>query len=307
MARTVRRSAVEWKDRRFAIAAASPAVVTIAALFIYPLAYAFVLSLYQLNDKRPAATRMVGLDNYVQLLQDDTFRAALWRTGVFCFFTVFGGVALAVGLGVLLNQKFRGRTLARVLLLVPWAIPPVVNGILWKLIFDGSYGVANTVLMTLGITDHRIQWLAVPDLTMGVLIFAEVWKLTPFLTLMVIASLQSIPANIYRAASIDGAGSWQRFWRMTLPNLRTTIMFLLIVQSMWSIKVFDSIYVLTGGSGGPANATTTLNFQAYLTTFSYLDRGYGAAMSIAIMVIVAVVTAFWVLLLGRRNRKEAAR
>ncbi|GGL43668.1 sugar ABC transporter permease [Phycicoccus endophyticus] len=300
------RSAIERGDRRFALLAATPAALTIAALFVYPLGYAVVLSLYELNDKRPAATRVVGLANYLQLLGDEKFLASLARTGVFCLFTVFGGVALAVGLGVLLNQPFRGRLAARVLLLVPWAVPPVVNGIMWKLVFDGSYGVANSVLMTLGIVDHRVQWLAVPDLTMGVLVFAELWKLTPFLTLMVIASLQSIPASMYRAASIDGAGSWQRFWRMTVPNLRGTIMFLLIVQSMWSIKVFDSIYVLTGGSGGPAGATTTVNFLAYLTTFSYLDRGYGAAMSIAIMVLVAVVTAFWVLVLGRRG-KEASR
>ncbi|MBR7742474.1 sugar ABC transporter permease [Phycicoccus sp. BSK3Z-2] len=296
-------SAVERKDRRFAIFAATPAGLTIAALFLYPLVYAFVLSLYELNDKRPEATRVVGLANYVRLLGDDAFLASLARTGVFCLFTVFGGVAFAVGMGVLLNQRFRGRAVARVLLLVPWAVPPVVNGIMWKLIFDGTYGVANSILMTLGIVDRPVQWLAVPDLTLGVLIFAEVWKLTPFLALMTIASLQSIPANIYRAASIDGAGSWQRFWRMTLPNLRGTIMFLLIVQSMWSIKVFDSIYVLTGGSGGPAGATTTVNFLAYLTTFSYLDRGYGASMSIAIMVIVILVAAFWVLLLGRRDKE----
>jgi ABC transporter, permease protein len=108
---------------------------------------------------------------------------------------------------------------------------------------------------------------------------------------------------MYRAATIDGASSWQQFWRILLPNMRGTIMFLLIVQSMWSIKVFDSIYVLTGGSGGPAEATTTVNFLAYLTTFSYLDRGYGAAMSLAIMVVVTLVAMFWVLVLGRKGKE----
>lgn len=296
-------SAADRQDRRFALVAAAPAVLTIAALFVYPMLYAVVLSTYRLNDKTPAATSFLGLGNYAHLLGDAAFHGALWRTFVFCVFTVFGGVAFAIGIAALLNAHFRGRTVVRVLLLVPWAVPPVVNGIMWKLIFDGSYGVANAALMGLGLSQDRIQWLATPNLAMGVLIVAELWKLTPFLALMALASMQSIPSNMYRAATIDGAGTWQKFWRLTLPNMRGTVMFLLIVQSMWSIKVFDSIYVLTGGSGGPAEATTTINFLAYLTTFSYLDRGYGAAMSLTIMAIVCLVAAFWVLVLGRRDKE----
>jgi len=298
-------TAGERGDRRFAVLAASPAVLTIGALFIYPLLYAVMLSLYQMNDKMPGSTQFVGLWNYAQLAADGNFREAMVRTFVFSLFTVFGGVALAVGIARLLQHPFRGRNIARVLLLVPWAVPPVVNGIMWKLVFDGTYGVANAALTGIGIIDGPIQWLADPQLIMGVLIFSEVWKLTPFLALMTIASMQAIPSNIYRAAAIDGAGGWAQFWKVTLPNLRGTLMFLFIVQSMWSIKVFDTIYVLTGGSGGPAEATTTVNFLAYLTTFSYLDRGYGAAMSISIMGLVIVVTIFWILVLGRRKDKAS--
>lgn len=298
-------TAGERGDRRFAVLAASPAVLTIGALFLYPLLYAVMLSLYQMNDKMPGSTQFVGLWNYAQLAGDGNFREAMGRTFVFSLFTVFGGVALAVGIARLLQHPFRGRNLARVLLLVPWAVPPVVNGIMWKLVFDGTYGVANAALTGIGIIDGPIQWLADPQLVMGVLIFSEVWKLTPFLALMTIASMQAIPSNIYRAAAIDGAGGWAQFWKVTLPNLRGTLMFLFIVQSMWSIKVFDTIYVLTGGSGGPAEATTTINFLAYLTTFSYLDRGYGAAMSITIMGLVIVVTIFWILVLGRRKEKAS--
>lgn len=298
-------TAGERGDRRFAVLAASPAVLTIGALFIYPLLYAVMLSLYQMTDKMPGDTQFVGLWNYAQLATDGNFREATVRTFVFSLFTVFGGVALAVGIARLLQHPFRGRNIARVLLLVPWAVPPVVNGIMWKLVFDGTYGVANAALTGIGIVDGPVQWLADPQLIMGVLIFSEVWKLTPFLALMTIASMQAIPSNIYRAAAIDGAGGWAQFWRVTLPNLRGTLMFLFIVQSMWSIKVFDTIYVLTGGSGGPAEATTTINFLAYLTTFSYLDRGYGAAMSITIMGLVIVVTIFWILVLGRRKDKTS--
>lgn len=270
------------------------------------MAYAVYMSTYDWNDKVGTVHPFVGAGNYVQLFGDAQFHAALARTAIFAAFTVLGGVALAIGIASLLNKDFRGRTAVRVLLLVPWAVPPVVNGIMWKLIFDGSSGILNSILMGIGLTDHKVQWLANPQMAMGVLIFAELWKLLPFLCLLMLAGMQSIPSNIYRAAQVDGARAWQRFVRMTLPNLRGPIMFALVVQSMWSLKVFDTIYVLTGGSGGPAEGTTTINFLAYLITFSNLDRGYGASLAVTTMILVILVTLFWVLLLGRRDSPEAS-
>jgi ABC-type sugar transport system permease subunit len=295
------------RDLRFGITLAVPAAAIVVALLGYPMVYAVYMSTYNWNDKIGSVHPFIGAGNYVQLLGDGQFHAALGRTAVFAVFTVLGGVALAIAIASLLNREFRGRTAARVLLLVPWAVPPVVNGIMWKLIFDGSSGVLNSILMGLGLTDHKVQWLADPQLAMGVLIFAELWKLLPFLCLLMLAGMQGIPGSIYRAAQIDGARGWQRFRRITLPNLRGPIMFALIVQSMWSLKVFDTIYVLTGGSGGPAEGTTTINFLAYLITFSNLDRGYGASLAVTTMVLVILVTLFWVLLLGRRDSREVTR
>jgi multiple sugar transport system permease protein len=291
------------RDLRFVLGMALPAVAIVVLLLGYPMGYAVYMSGYSWNDKLGTVHPFVGLQNYADLLGDEQVHRALLRTLYFAGFTVLGGVALAVLVAVLLNRPFRGRTAVRVLLLVPWAVPPVVNGIMWKLIFDGSSGVANTVLMGLGLSDTRIQWLADPGLTMNVLVFAEMWKLLPFLCLLMIAGLQGIPANVYKAARIDGASGWKQFLHITVPNLRGPIMFALIVQSMWSLKVFDTIYVLTGGSGGPAEGTTTINFLAYLTTFSNLDRGYGAALAISAMVLVFVVTLMWIALLGRRSGK----
>jgi len=283
---------------------ALPAVAIVVLLLGYPMGYAVYMSGYDWNDKLGTVHPFVGLQNYADLLGDAQVHQALARTLYFAAFTVLGGVALAVLIAVLLNRRFAGRTVVRVLLLVPWAVPPVVNGIMWKLIFDGSSGIANTVLMGLGVTDARVQWLADPTLTMNVLIFAEMWKLLPFLCLLMIAGLQGIPGNVYKAARIDGASGWKQFLHITVPNLRGPIMFALIVQSMWSLKVFDTIYVLTGGSGGPAGGTTTVNFLAYLTTFSNLDRGYGAALAISAMLLVFVVTLMWIALLGRRSGKD---
>lgn len=282
-------------DRMFRFALIAPAVVAVGALFLYPISYAGWLSAHRWNDKISGIHPYVGVNNYLRLAADPDFQDALRRTVYFSAITVLLGVAIAIGLAVVLTQEFRGRTLARVLLLVPWAVPPVVNGIMWHLIFDGDTGIANALLRKLGVGDNE-QWLSSPQSALNVLIFAEMWKLLPFLTLLLIAALQNVPRNLYRAASIDGAGAIGRFTFITLPSIRSAIMFCLIVQSMWSLKVFDTIYVLTGGSGGPAGGTTTITFLDYLTTFSNLDRGYGAAIAVAIMVLVLLVTAFWLLL-----------
>jgi multiple sugar transport system permease protein len=296
----------EQADRRFTIILIVPAVLVTALLLGYPMGYAVYLSTLRWNDKISPEHPFIGLENYRDLWTDQQFTDALNRTVYFSVATVFLGVAAALGIALLLNQEFPGRTIARVLLLVPWAVPPVVNGIMWKLIFDGEIGVLNYILRSLGLVDQNVQWLANPTYTMNVLIFAEIWKLLPFLCLIFLASLQSLPGNIMRAARIDGAGPWRRFIEIVLPHLKPTLMFAFIIQSMWSLKVFDTIYVLTGGSGGPAGATTTINFQAYLTTFSNLDRGYGAAMAVVIMLIVLIVAALWILLFNLPGRRERA-
>lgn len=300
----VRRDAAKVKDLRFGLLLAAPAVLIIVMLMAYPMGYAVYMSLFEWNDKLGTDHPFTGLSNYAALATDPQFHSALGRTAYFSVITVIGGVALALGIAVLLNRQFRGRTIVRVLLLVPWAVPPVVNGIMWKLIFDGTSGIVNTSLKSLGLIDQNIQWLADPAAAMNILIFAEMWKLLPFLCLLMLAALQSIPESLHRAAAIDGAGQWKKFWTIILPNIRGPLMFALIVQSMWSIKVFDTIYVLTGGSGGPAEGTTTINFLAYLVNFSNLDRGYGSAMAISIMIIVLIVTAFWILVFGRLNRRK---
>ncbi|RCK69353.1 sugar ABC transporter permease [Desertihabitans brevis] len=291
------------RDLRFALLMAAPALVVIVLLLGYPMGYALYVSGFDWNDKIPGDRPFVGLGNYVDLLGDGQVHRALGRTLLFAAVTVLGGVGMAVLLAVLLNVDFRGRTLARVLLLVPWAVPPVVNGIMWKLIFDGATGVVNAVGLGLGLFRERVQFLADPQLTMNVLIFAEMWKLLPFLTLLMLAGLQGIPANVYKAARIDGASPWQQFVRVTVPNLRGPILFALVVQTMWSLKVFDTIFVLTGGSGGPAEGTTTLSFLTYLVSFSNLDRGYGAAIAVASMVLVLAFALLWVLLLRDRHKE----
>lgn len=297
------RSPQERSNERFAWSLVLPAVVVVALFFLFPVGYAGWLSLTDAQQLRPDATSFVGVENYGTLLTDPQFLAALGRTAYFTAITVVVGVGIALGLAILLTQEFRGRTVARVLLLVPWAVPPVVNGIMWKYIFDPSWGVANAILRGLGIIDENIAWLGTGELALNAIILAEVWKLLPFVTLILIAAMQSIPKSRYKAAAIDGAHAWSRFRHITLPGIRYALLFGLITQTMWSIKVFDSIYVLT--QGGPARGTTTLNYFGYLQTFSYLDVGYGAAAAFLVMLLVFGLTMLYVRVLRRTEKVEA--
>lgn len=281
-------------ERRFILALVAPATLLVFAVLAYPVGYAGWLSLHRADETLGPAQPFIGLDNYTGLFDNAQFSTALGRTAYFSVLTVFAGVGLALAIALLLHQRFRGRTLARVLLLVPWAVPPVVNGIMWHYILDANWGVMNAVLREAGIIHGGVAWLGTQQRALNSLVLAELWKLMPFLTLLFLAGLQSIPDSLYRAARIDGASAWKRFLHVTLPGLRAPLMFALIVQTMWSLKVFDTIYVLT--QGGPARGTTTINYYGYLQTFKFLNDGGGAAVAILIMLLVVATTIAYVLL-----------
>lgn len=287
----------EAGDRRFGLILALPSFAVVVLLFAYPVGYAGWLSLHDVLQTRPNSRPFVGLNNYSDQLGGAEFWAAAGRTAYFTVLTVGLGVLLALGLGVLLTREFRGRTLARTLLLVPWAIPPVVNGLMWKFIYDANYGVANAVVRGLGLSDEDVAWLGTQQSALNAVVFAELWKLLPFLTLLLIAALQNVPRSLYKAAAIDGASPWRQFLHITLPGIRYPLMLTLIVQTLWSVKVFDSVYVLT--QGGPANGTTMLNYWGYLQTFSFLNIGYGAATAIIVMLLILTATLIYIRLLSR--------
>lgn len=285
----------ELAEGRFALWLIAPSVALIIGLLAYPILYAAWLALHDYNLARPLSQPFVGLSNFVQMISNPEFLAALGRTAYFTVVTVGVGVLLALALALLLAREFRGQTLARVLLLIPWAVPPVVNGIMWRWIYDGNYGALNWILMEFGAISKPKFWLGTPESALNAIIFAEMWKLLPFITLILLAALQTIPRNLYRAARVDGANAWYSFVHITLPSIRNAVILVLILQTMWSIKVFDVIYVLT--KGGPANGTTTLFYYGYLETFKFLNVGYGSAVSFTTMMIVLVLTIGYVTML----------
>ena len=264
-----------------------PSLIVIFGIIIWPIFYSIYISLHQLYLVHPGKFPFVGLENYLKILQSRVFWAAVGRTFYFTGASV--GVAIIIGLGIalVLNQDFKGRAFMRGLIILPWALSSVVNGMMWKWIYDGSYGALNGLLLQLGWIDSYKVWLANPRAAMNFVIVAEIWKETPVGVLFILASLQTIPSSLYQAAKVDGAGAWRRFRYITLPLLKHIILLLIVIKSVWAVRdSFDIVYMIT--RGGPAESTQVVTFYAYLTTFKFLRFGYGAALSYLITLIILV-------------------
>lgn len=275
-----------------------PAMVVTFGLIVVPLADSFWTSLHRLN--LTAADRLfVGFGNYVEAIRDAGFRQALARTLYFTVVSTLLELVLGLAVALLLNQDFRGRGLLRALVLIPWALPTMVNGMMWRWIYHPQYGALNALLTQTGLLDSYRNWLGSPALAMNMVILADVWKMTPLVAIILLANLQTIPGELLEAASIDGAGAWQRFWHVTLPWLRPGILIVLVLRTMEAFKVFDIIYIMT--RGGPANGTQTVAYYAYTEAFSSLQFGRGAALSFLIALAVGLMAVLYFRLLGEEG------
>jgi multiple sugar transport system permease protein len=276
------------RRQRTGLLLVAPALLVLAAVILYPIARSILLSFQdaQLSAGQVGA-RWIGWENYRQIAADDTFALALRNSAFFTVFEVMFVLAIALVVALLLNSKPGRHPFFTVILLVPWVIAPVANAVLWKWILHANYGALNALLAQLGIIDQYVNWLGTPGLALRMLLLADVWKSVPFIALVLLAGLQNIPATLYKAARIDGATLWQRFRYVTLPGLRTPLALAVVLQTIWSFKVFDLIFVMT--RAGPADATLLLNFLAYRVSFSFLDFGYGAAIANVIFLIMFVL------------------
>ncbi len=296
----VRRSVLG--EHRFAFLLNFPSSFVITLLVAYPILYSLWLSFHRYNLMRPNIFRFVGLGNYVTLLTSMEFWSAFRVTLLFTGLAVGAVVALAVPIALLLNEPFPGRGLVRTLVFVPWAIPPVVNGLMWQWIYDAKVGALNGLLVSLGILHDYRGWLSKPTEALLALATAHVWNALPAAIILLLAALQAIPAELYDAGRTDGAGAGKIFWHVTLPWLAQPLLVVLILQTMLAIRVFDIIYVLT--AGGPGAATTTLVWQTYLTTFDDLNFGLGNTYAYTVTLITLVLAIGYFRMLYRRGDFE---
>jgi len=279
-----------------------PALLLLVLVFAYPIVRAFWLSLFAKNLGTQLQPVYSGLDNYVRMAFDGRFWETLKNTTLFTSVSVFLELVLGMGTALVLNQSFWGRGVVRTIAILPWALPTALIALAWAWIFNDQYGVWNDILQHLGLIHTGINWLGEPRLAMMVVIAADVWKTTPFISILLLAGLQSISADLYEAHAIDGANPWQSFRSITLPLLMPQILIALLFRFAQAFGIFDLVAVMTGG--GPAGATETVSLYIYATVMRYLDFGYGAALVVVtfLLLVIAVLIASFLLSKTRINQ-----
>jgi multiple sugar transport system permease protein len=262
------------------------------AVAVFPVIYSFWISLHDLKLTRPHRVPFVWFDNYIKIFQDQLFWESVLRTASFTVMSVLAIMVIATLMAMLLNEEFRGRRILSAILLIPWAIPYVANGLMWKWIYDSGYGALNGLLMQLGFIDKYIVMLGDADKTMGLITNAFVWKEVPLATILLLVTLKSIRPDLYSAAKVDGANAWQRFVHITLPSLVSGFALVMIYESMMAIRHFDLFFILT--EGGPADASHVVAWQVYVETFRKLAFGTGSALAY-IMAVATFTLAFFII------------
>lgn len=263
-----------------------PLLIVMVAVIGWPLADTVQLSF---TDAKLVGTSgsYVGIENYVRLVSGNAFGRTLFTTTFFAVVVVTTEMVFGVLAALLLNQQFYGRTLLRALLILPWALPTVVNATLWRLIYNPEYGALNAALTQLGILDSYRSWLGEPGTALTALIVADCWKNFPLVAMIALAALQAVPRDVIAASYVDGASAFSRFRFVTLPYLAGPLMVALVLRTIEAFKVFDIVWVMT--RGGPANSTRTMSILVYQEAFSFQRAGSGASLALIVTLIITVL------------------
>ena len=300
MRRTARMSIssrLEHNEGLFAFLLVLPAILIVGALFVYPLLFSLVVSFFR-SDLRYPGVEFRGLKNYIDIFKDPDLVASFGRTIYFTVASLAIEMVVGVTVAVAFNNRFAGRPIARSIILVPWAVPPVVNGIIWNWLVHPKIGIVNYLLTSVGILERYKPWLADPTWAMNIIVVADAWKWTPLVVLLVLAGLQAIPEELYEAARMDGAGSGKVFFRVTLPCIMWPILVTLILRTVEAVRVFDIIYVMT--RGGPASATKVTTFHVWEIVFRYHNLGTGSALAYTVTLLIVALAVLYYRLMNRR-------
>jgi multiple sugar transport system permease protein len=284
-------------ERRLAALMVSPSLLLIAIVAAYPIGYAVWLSLHEYSVRVAGLSRWAGLKNYSTALQSSEFWDAVKTTFIFTGASVVLETLLGLAMALAMHSAFRGQGLLRTVVLVPWAVLTVVTAITWQTIFEPTLGFVNSLLGAVGLPDDTV-WLGESPQALMVMIFADTWKTAPFMALLLLAGLQVIPDDIYEAAKVDGATTWQRFTRITLPLLKPALLVALIFRTLDALRIFDLPFVLTKGAHG----TTTLSLISYETFQTNRILGLGSALAVLTFVIVMIVSFVYIRFVGGNIR-----
>ncbi len=266
-------------------------------IIVYPVVRTTLISFFDVNSAVPVTTPFVGLGNYTTILREQAFWSSMGRTLYFTIASTAAELVLGMGLAFLLNAPLRLRWLFRAIVVLPWALPTVVNGAMWRGVLNAQYGSLNALLTELHLTADYTAWLGTPTSALNMLVLADVWKTTPLVAFFLLTGLQSIPSEIYESTRVDGAGVFRTFFSITLPLLVPSVAVVLVLRTIDAFKVFDLVYVLTGG--GPANGTQTIAYYTYVQAFSDQRFGYGSALAEIIVVCILLLSAVYLRALRR--------
>lgn len=277
-----------------------PTLVVVLGVAFYPLAQTVYATFFEAKLGSARAWEYIGLENYSRLLTNSNWWDAVWATVKFTVASVGFELVLGLGIALVVNSKFPGRGLMRTAMLVPWAIPTAISSQMWKWMYNDVFGVINDIFTRIiPILPEKIAWIARADTALWSLVAVDVWKTTPFMALLLLAGLQLIPADIYEAASVDGATGWRQFTTITLPMLRSSIVVALIFRTLDALRVFDLVWIMTGGGFG-TETMATIN-QRNLIQFQKL--GYGSTISVAIFFVIGIFVVLYVTTIFQRSEE----
>lgn len=301
---TARRKSLSLRQRdaRLAWLFLAPSLLIILGVSLQPILSTFYLSFFQASSGINMPRTFVGFGNYWAMLSDPVFLQTIGRTFYFMVVSVSLELLLGLAIAQLINSRPPGWQFLRISLIIPWAFPTIVNGSMWRWIYSADFGALNALLTQLGIIDRYRAWLAEPAWAMNLVILADMWHVVPFVALILQAAMATLPADLDEAAMMDGANAWQRFLYIRLPLLRPAILVALIVRTVEAFRVFDIVYIITGG--GPAFGTVTISYLTYLQTFSYGKLGNGAALSFLISIFTIIMAVFYIRFLYRPTQEN---
>lgn len=299
---TKRRPTLRQQEARVAWLLLAPSLLIMLGVTLWPVISTFILSFFHVPTGINQVRTFVGFANYLEMLRDQLFWATIGRTLYFTLVSV--GLELILGLGIaqLIHSRPWGWQFLRFSLIIPWAVPTIVNGAMWRWIYSADFGALNGLLMQLGLINHYVPWLTLPNMAMNLVIVADIWHTMPFVALVLQAALAGLPEDLDEAAAVDGANAWQRFWQIRLPLLRPAILVALIVRTVDAFRVFDIVYIIT--SGGPAYKTLTITYLTYLNSFAFGKQGIGAALSFLISAFTIVMALIYIRFLYRPEETQ---
>ncbi len=277
-----------------------PALLVLAVIILYPILSNLAMSLQKVRLLKGGGSDFVGLANYGRLLGSNTFQGSVGSSLRFTLCSLPIALVLGLGLALVFNEIRKYRPVFTAFLLVPWAIAPVVTGYMWRWLFHDSFGLVNHFLLGLGLIRGNIPWLAQPDTAMAAVVVANIWRFMPYITIMLLAGLQGISAELYEAAQVDGANVAQRFWHVTLPQLRHVIGVVFLFSTIWMVNDFGLIFIMT--EGGPAKATQVVPITVYRIAFEHLQLGRGAAAAMLLLVFLLALSVLFIRVLFRERR-----